>query len=116
VGSHESHEHEGLPPSEDPAGDSSSGEQPSLAGFVRYLQNGVSSSLRRVRDFVEPVLGFGRRRSDTPGAAARAARTRVYFDVKVDDQYIGRINMELFDEVVPKTVENFRQLVTGKKN
>lgn len=84
-----------------------------MVGFVRYLQDGVSSGIRRVRDFVEPVLGFGRRRSDTPGAAARAARTRVYFDVEIDGQYAGRINMELFDEVVPKTVENFRQLVTG---
>ena len=34
--------------------------------------------------------------------------------MEIDGQYAGRINMELFDEVVPKTVENFRQLATGE--
>ena len=33
------------------------GEEPSLAGFMKYISDGVSSGLRRVRDFVEPVLG-----------------------------------------------------------
>jgi len=27
---------------------------------------------------------------------------------------LGRINMELFNEVVPKTAENFRQIATGE--
>ena len=34
----------------------------------------------------------------------------VYFDVTVDDQPLGRIEMGLFGGVVPKTVENFKQL------
>ena len=32
-------------------------EAPSVAGFFKYVQDGISSGIRRVRDFVEPVLG-----------------------------------------------------------
>ena len=63
-----------------------------------------------MRDFVEPVLGFGSRRRIDLGK-----RTRIFMDVEIDGQYAGRINFELFDEVVPKTLENFRQLSTGEK-
>lgn len=40
---------------------------------------------------------------------------KVYFDITIDDQPAGRINFSLFDDVVPKTAENFRALVTGEK-
>jgi peptidylprolyl isomerase len=33
-----------------------------------------------------------------------------YTDGRVDTDQTGRINLELFDTDVPKTVENFRQL------
>lgn len=39
----------------------------------------------------------------------------VYFTVAVDDQPLGRITMELFSHIVPKTAENFRALCTGEK-
>jgi len=38
----------------------------------------------------------------------------VFLDVSIGDQPIGRIVMELFKDVVPKTAENFRQLCTGE--
>nr|CAB3265064.1 peptidyl-prolyl cis-trans isomerase CYP22-like [Phallusia mammillata] len=38
----------------------------------------------------------------------------VFFDVSVGGQDIGRIRMELFADVVPKTAENFRQFCTGE--
>ncbi|KAJ8021709.1 Peptidyl-prolyl cis-trans isomerase H [Holothuria leucospilota] len=38
----------------------------------------------------------------------------VFFDISVGGQDIGRMKMELFADVVPKTAENFRQFCTGE--
>lgn len=38
----------------------------------------------------------------------------VFFDVTVNDEPIGRIVFKLFDDVVPKTARNFRELATGE--
>ncbi|XP_041087918.1 peptidyl-prolyl cis-trans isomerase-like [Polyodon spathula] len=40
---------------------------------------------------------------------------KVFFDMAVDGQAIGRVVMELRADVVPKTAENFRALCTGEK-
>ncbi|RAL10357.1 peptidylprolyl isomerase [Aspergillus homomorphus CBS 101889] len=42
-------------------------------------------------------------------------RPRVYFDIQIGEQKAGRIALELFNDVVPKTAENFRALSTGEK-
>ncbi|KAL0386896.1 UNVERIFIED_CONTAM: Peptidyl-prolyl cis-trans isomerase 1 [Sesamum radiatum] len=41
------------------------------------------------------------------------ANPKVFFDMTVDGQPAGRIVMELYADVVPKTAENFRALCTG---
>jgi peptidylprolyl isomerase len=38
----------------------------------------------------------------------------VYFDVSVDGKPLGRITFKLYDDVVPKTAKNFRELATGE--
>ncbi|GMH23657.1 hypothetical protein Nepgr_025500 [Nepenthes gracilis] len=40
---------------------------------------------------------------------------RVFLDIDMDNQRLGRIVIGLFGSVVPKTAENFRALCTGKK-
>jgi peptidylprolyl isomerase len=42
-------------------------------------------------------------------------RTQVYFDITIGGQEAGRLVFELFNDVVPKTAENFRALCTGEK-
>eukprot|EP01002_Notosolenus_urceolatus_P015492 NODE_80_length_2882_cov_383.796682_g17_i5.p2 GENE.NODE_80_length_2882_cov_383.796682_g17_i5~~NODE_80_length_2882_cov_383.796682_g17_i5.p2 ORF type:complete len:220 (-),score=54.71 NODE_80_length_2882_cov_383.796682_g17_i5:1206-1865(-) len=45
----------------------------------------------------------------------KMANPRVYFDVAIDGRDAGRIEMELYKDACPKTVENFRALCTGEK-
>ncbi|KAL1261845.1 hypothetical protein QQF64_007110, partial [Cirrhinus molitorella] len=40
---------------------------------------------------------------------------RVFFDVDIGGEKVGRVVFELFADVVPKTAENFRALCTGEK-
>ena len=39
----------------------------------------------------------------------------VYLDVAIDDRPTGRLEIELFSSLVPRTAENFRALCTGEK-
>jgi peptidylprolyl isomerase len=48
-------------------------------------------------------------------AASDPSNPRVFFDVQVGNQEPKRIVFELFNNVVPKTAENFRALCTGEK-
>jgi peptidylprolyl isomerase len=43
------------------------------------------------------------------------ANPKVYFDIDINGAAAGRIEFELFANVVPKTAENFRQLCTQVK-
>ncbi|MGW1069278.1 peptidylprolyl isomerase [Streptomyces aureus] len=38
----------------------------------------------------------------------------VFFEVTADGKPLGRIEFKLYDDVVPKTAQNFRELATGK--
>lgn len=46
---------------------------------------------------------------------ASAERSRVFFEIAIGDRKAGRIIMELYNDIVPKTAENFRALCTGEK-
>ncbi|RLN93245.1 hypothetical protein BBJ28_00005898 [Nothophytophthora sp. Chile5] len=40
---------------------------------------------------------------------------KVFFDVKIGDEDAGKVVMQLFKDIFPKTAENFRALCTGEK-
>lgn len=46
--------------------------------------------------------------------AASASNPVVFFDMTLGGEPLGRIKMELFQDVVPRTAENFRQFCTGE--
>ncbi len=45
----------------------------------------------------------------------KPTRPRVFFDIAIGSKPAGRIAMELYSDLVPKTAENFRSLCTGEK-
>lgn len=51
----------------------------------------------------------------TLNEAKNMANPRVFFDMAIGGEEAGRIEMELFANICPKTAENFRALCTGEK-
>lgn len=42
-------------------------------------------------------------------------KSKCFMDISIGGELEGRIIIELFDDVVPKTAENFRSLCNGEK-
>ncbi|KZT10445.1 uncharacterized protein LAESUDRAFT_755952 [Laetiporus sulphureus 93-53] len=42
------------------------------------------------------------------------SNSNVFFDITVDGKPLGRVVFKLYDDVVPKTARNFRELATGE--
>merc|ERR1711874_567787 len=47
-------------------------------------------------------------------SCGKKKRSKVYLELTADGEELGRIEIELFDSLVPRTTENFRQLCTGE--
>merc|ERR1712032_1479729 len=92
-----------------------------LAQHWNDLQQGVqaaqASSDDAVRHSVAPLM-----QQEGPNAKMPAFdmnHVQVFMDIEMGQEgsevfYKGRVVMELFQEMLPKTVENFRQLCTGE--
>lgn len=60
------------------------------------------------------AFGVATRSYSRATAAMMAANPKVFFDMQVGEEDVGRITFELRADVAPKTSENFRQLCTGE--
>ena len=49
------------------------------------------------------------------GGAAQGGNPKVFFELEAGGRKVGRVEMELYADAVPKTAENFRALCTGEK-
>lgn len=86
-----------------------------LSGLWGSLTKGVRNIYDRVFQVV-PGVGTNRRQGKQDCDLANKDPTnvtKIYFDITIDGVPAGRINMELFNEVTPRTVQNFRELARG---
>ncbi|KDQ58264.1 hypothetical protein JAAARDRAFT_69498 [Jaapia argillacea MUCL 33604] len=54
------------------------------------------------------------RKFTTSASAAKTPLANVFFDIAIDSKPTGRVIFKLYDDVVPKTTQNFRELCTGQ--
>ncbi|KIY64853.1 hypothetical protein CYLTODRAFT_412995 [Cylindrobasidium torrendii FP15055 ss-10] len=50
----------------------------------------------------------------TPTKIVRPQNSNVFFDISIDSRPAGRMVFRLYDDVTPKTAQNFRELATGQ--
>ncbi|QPG96009.1 Peptidyl-prolyl cis-trans isomerase H [Epichloe festucae Fl1] len=63
---------------------------------------------------VSPVAQFIPQINMPPTQLPESGNPLVFFDMTLGGEPLGRITFELFQDVVPKTAENFRQFCTGE--
>jgi len=73
------------------------------------MRCGVGCDLKSAPPNAAPRLGLTQ-----PIFDRSAVSENVYFEVSVDGKSLGRITFKLYDDVVPKTTKNFRELATGE--
>jgi len=54
------------------------------------------------------------RQFTTSASAAKSPLANVFFNVAINSKPAGRIVFRLFDDVAPRTAQNFRELATGQ--
>jgi len=60
------------------------------------------------------MASFLRRFTTSASTSAGKKMSNVFFDIAIDSKPSGRIIFQLFDDKVPRTARNFRELATGQ--
>ncbi|KAJ7583999.1 cyclophilin-like domain-containing protein [Mycena floridula] len=47
-------------------------------------------------------------------ASTASSKANVFFDIAINSKPSGRVVFKLYDDIVPKTAQNFRELATGQ--
>ena len=80
-----------------------------------YLSRGAKGYAWYTKIAAQGIDGFRRNVSPTSFEWAKGkGRPHVYLDLLLDTEPLGRLEFELAEDIVPKTVENFRRLVLGQ--
>lgn len=80
--------------------------------FIFAYAQAFSPLLQRSR--VSTELAIGGMFQGLFGKTDAEITDTVYFDIAIDGENAGRIEMGLYGNTVPKTVDNFKQLCEGK--
>jgi hypothetical protein len=92
----------------------SSGGETSGTPSSNLDKQGITDALRGVGAIASASLLTGTLLASTAFAAEGAKpNPKVFFDMQVGDETIGRVIFELYTDKVPKTAENFRSLCAG---
>ena len=70
--------------------------------------------VRRCRSFVSTTVGHGLTPVLMPSGSRLLHRWLSFFSIQIDGEPAGNIIFKLYDDVVPKTARNFRELATGQ--
>ncbi|PQE04688.1 40 kDa peptidyl-prolyl cis-trans isomerase protein [Rutstroemia sp. NJR-2017a BBW] len=84
--------------------------------FVTKVEQGYAAE--KVKDGVFQAMMEVALVNDGPMAAEGTQaqpRSRVFFDISIGKVPQGRVTFELYNDITPKTAENFRALCTGEK-
>ncbi|KAL2512429.1 Protein of unknown function (DUF3414) [Abeliophyllum distichum] len=68
-----------------------------------------------LKEQLKPYAPVNRSKLQSQITEQSMANPKVFFDMSIAGQPVGRIVMELYADVVPRTAENFRALCTGEK-
>ena len=85
--------------------------------IMLFLKTAVSSAFAPTigRRVGTSTIHHQQHRAFSRASSILMANPKVYFDMEVGGEDVGRITFELRADVAPKTAENFRALCTGEK-